>query len=118
MDDLEEVTLGGLLDTVRAAVAARDGWQVSDGVVLSCFSFAKEAMYRDLLDHEDLAAAHPAVRALAAGGPAEAGRGFVFDEIPEHEIDTRAAPESTPVILDADSSQRAASRPRSTAGRS
>ena len=34
--------------------AARDGWQVSEGAVLSCFSFAKEAMYRDLLDHEDL----------------------------------------------------------------
>ena len=108
MDEAEEVTLGGLLDTVRAAVAAREGWQVSDGVVLSCFSFAAEAMYRDLLDHEDLAAAHPVVRALVAGGPAAAGAGFVFDEIPEHEIDTRAAPESTPVILDADASQRAA----------
>jgi Protein of unknown function (DUF4011)/AAA domain len=117
MDEAEEVTLGRLLDTVRAAVAAREGWQVSDGVVLSCFSFAAEAMYRDLLDHEDLAAAHPAVRALVAGGPgvpdrpgdpAAAGAGFVFDEIAEHEIDTRAAPESTPVILDADASQRAA----------
>ena len=65
-------------------------------------------MYRDLLDHEDLAAAHPAVGALAAGGPAGAGRGLVFDEIPEHEIDSRAAPETTPVVLDADASQRAA----------
>ena len=107
-DDLAEVPLDGFLATVRDAVAARDGWHVSEGAVLSCFSFAKEAMYRDLLDHEDLATAHPAVGALAAGGPAGAGRGLVFDEIPEHEIDSRAAPETTPVVLDADASQRAA----------
>ena len=104
----EEVPLGGFLAAVRDAVAARHGWQVSDGAVLACFSFAKEAMYHDLLGHEDLAAAHPAVRALAAGGPAGAGRGLAFDEIPEHEIDSRAAPEITPVVLDADASQRAA----------
>ena len=111
MDEVEEVTLNGLLDTVRAAVAGRDGWQVGDEVVLSCFWLAGEAVYRDLLDHEDLAAAHPAVRALVAGGPGEpaaADPGFVFDEIAEHEIDTRAAPELNPVILDADSWQRAA----------
>ncbi|HEY7359517.1 MAG TPA: DUF4011 domain-containing protein, partial [Streptosporangiaceae bacterium] len=106
--DEEEVPLGGFLAAVRDAVAARDGWQVSDGAVLACFSLAKEAMYRDLLDHGDLAAAHPAVGALAAGAPAGAGRGLVFDEIPEREIDSRAAPEITPVVLDADASQRAA----------
>ena len=107
MDEAEDVTLDGLLDTVRAAVAGRDGWQVSDAAVLSCFSFAREAIYRDLVDHEDLAAAHPAVRALVAGGPGAAS-GFVFDAIAEDEVDTRAAPESIPVILDADASQRAA----------
>jgi hypothetical protein len=108
VDDPDEVTVAGLLGAVRAAVAGKDGWQVSAAVMLSCFSFAKEAMYRDLLGHEDLAAAHPVVGALAAGGLAAAGTGFVFDEIAEDEIDTRAAPELNPVILDADSSQRAA----------
>ena len=107
-DDLAEVPLERLLATVRDAVGALDGWHVSEGAVLSCFSFAGEAIYRDLLDHEDLAAAHPAVGALAADGPAGAGRGLVFDEIPETEIDARAAPELTPVVLDADASQRAA----------
>ena len=34
-------------------------------------------------------------------------RSFSFDEVPDAGIDQRAAPESTPVILDADSSQRA-----------
>src|SRR5262249_25688568 len=92
-DDLAEVPLDRFLAAVRAVVAARPGWQVSQGAVLSCFTFAKEAIYRDLLDHEDLAVAHPAVGVLAAGGPA--GAGLVFDEIPEHEIDRRAAPEVT-----------------------
>jgi len=104
-DVLEDLALGTILGAVRAAVAAA-GWQVSDTLVLSCFSFAKEAMYRDLLDHEDLIAAHPAVAALATGARAE-DAGFSFDEVPDAGIDRRAAPESTPVILDADSSQRA-----------
>lgn len=104
-DVLEDLALGTILGAVRAAVAAA-GWQVSDTLVLSCFSFAKEAMYRDLLDHEDLIAAHPAVAALATGARTE-DASFSFDEVPDADIDRRAAPESTPVILDADSSQRA-----------
>ena len=74
VDDLEDVTLSGVLDAVRAAVAGQDGWQVSDSLALSYFSFAKEAMYRDLLEHEDLIAAHPAVSALAGRWP---GRGIL-----------------------------------------
>src|SRR5215471_6888152 len=108
VDELPEMTLGALLGAVRAEVAAKDGWQVGESAVLSCFSSGKEATYRDLLEHEDLAAAHPAVRTLAAGGQAPAAPGLLFEEITEDEIDTRAAPELTPVILDADSAQRAA----------
>ncbi|HUY48773.1 MAG TPA: DUF4011 domain-containing protein [Streptosporangiaceae bacterium] len=105
VDDLAEVMLSGLLDAVRAAVAAQDGWQVSESVALSCFSFTKEATYRDLLDHEDLAAAHPAVAALAAGRLT--GAGAVLDEIAGHKAGRLTAPEVIPVILGADSSQRA-----------
>ena len=74
--NLAEATLSGLLDAVRAAVAAKDGWLVSESVVLSCFPPMNEAMYQDLLDHEDLIAAHRAVRVLAAGGPPGAGPGL------------------------------------------
>jgi hypothetical protein len=49
VDNLDEITLDGLLDAVRVAVAGRDRWQIRQSLVLSCFSFAKEAMYRDLL---------------------------------------------------------------------
>jgi Protein of unknown function (DUF4011)/AAA domain len=102
VNDLAEVTLSGLLDAIRAVVADKDGWLVGESVVLSCVPSMKEAMYQDLLDHEDLAAAHPAVRALAV-----TGAGPALGEIAGHENGTRAAPEVPPVILDADSSQRA-----------
>jgi hypothetical protein len=103
VDELTHVTLSGLLDTVRAAVAAKDGWLVSDSVVLSCFPPMNEAMYRDLLDHEDLIAAHPAVRALAAGGLAGTRPG----EITGPGAGPGTGLEAPPVILPADSSQRA-----------
>src|SRR5215467_5252831 len=102
-DDLGQVALSGLLDRVRAAVAGHDGWLVSETAVLSCFPPMKEAMYRDLLDHEDLAAAHPAVRALAAGG--RAGEESALGGIAGDAAGT--AGENPPVILDADSAQRA-----------
>jgi hypothetical protein len=107
VDDPEDVALARLMDAVRVAVAEKDGWQVTDSLVLSYFSFAKEAMYRDLVDHEEQIAAHSAIAALACGGRSDASSEFFFDEIPEHEIDRGAVPENTPMILDADSSQRA-----------
>jgi very-short-patch-repair endonuclease len=121
----EDSTLTDFLTAVRGAVTAQaleaqglqphEQWEVSSDLVLSCFSFTKEAMYRDLLDNEDLVARHEAVTALALGGNATTsaptsnalGDRFAFDEIPDSEIDRKAAPETTPSILDADSSQRA-----------
>ncbi len=105
VDDLPELTLSGLLDTVRAAVAAKDDWLVSESAVLSCFPPMNEAMYQDLLDHEDLAAAHPVVRVLAARGPARAEP--ALGETTGHAAGPGAAAAVPPVILDADSSQRA-----------
>src|SRR6185437_5459970 len=73
--------------------------------VLSCFPPMKEAMYQDLLEHEDLAAAHPAVRALAGSGRAgvEPPLGAVMGQ----PADAGATGENHPVILAADSAQRA-----------
>ena len=104
-DDLRQAALSELLDRVRAAVAAKDGWLVSETAVLSCFPPMKEAMYQDLLYHEDLAAAHPAVRALAVGGRAggEPPRGAITGQL----AGGGASAENPPVILEADSAQRA-----------
>jgi Protein of unknown function (DUF4011)/AAA domain len=103
VDDLAGVTLSGLLDAVRAVVASQRGWVVSETVMLSCFAPMQEAMYHDLVDHEDLVAAHPVVRALAvpglAGAAVKGGTG--------HEAGAGAARALPPLILPADSAQRA-----------
>ncbi len=107
VDQAEDLLLDELLAKVRAATASRQGWSVTSSLALSCFSFSKEAMYRDLLANERLIAGHPAISALACSGADMTDTGFAFDEILDADIDGRAAPEDTPVILDADSSQRA-----------
>jgi hypothetical protein len=101
--DLAGVTLSGLLDAVRAAVATQRGWVVSETVALSCFALMQEAMYHDLVDHQDLVAAHPVVRSLAVHGLA----GAAFNGAAGHEASAGAACALPPLILPADSSQRA-----------
>ena len=105
--DLDDVDPVAVLEQVRNAVARRRGWRVEDTLVLSYFTFAKEAMYRDLLDHEELIAQHSAVVALAAGGRGEDVGDFGFDEIQDQDVDRLAPVDRTPLVLDADSSQRA-----------
>jgi AAA domain len=55
----------------------------------------------------DRIADHDAIVALATGGRAQRIERFWFDEIPDERIDTDAPPETTPLVLDADASQRA-----------
>lgn len=107
VDDPEDIDLPELLDAVSSLVEGKRGWEVRDDLVLSYFSFHKEAMYRDLLEHEELILGHPAVQALANGGTDRETSDFLFDEIPDERIDDEAPPERQPLVLDADSSQRA-----------
>jgi hypothetical protein len=103
---LAELSLSGLLDAVRAGVITAAGWQVSDSVALSCFPVMKEAMYRDLADHRDQVAAHPAVQALAARGPAGAAPAAPGPALPGNAVPGTSA-EIPPLVLAADSAQRA-----------
>jgi hypothetical protein len=110
LDEAEpNAALKVFFDKVRVAVTGHKDWTVTEDLTLSCFSFAKEAMYRDLQDNEDLIAGHEAVRSLAIGGGADAcvSERFAFDEIADRDIDEKAPPEEVPLILDADTSQRA-----------
>lgn len=85
------------------------GWALKeDAAYLSTFSFAKEAMFRDLLDNEAKILEHPIVRALASSDPTTQTGEFQFDPIDPADIDRLAPPELNPLVLDADSSQRAA----------
>ncbi|HEV2371310.1 MAG TPA: DUF4011 domain-containing protein [Streptosporangiaceae bacterium] len=105
VEDPAEIKLNGLLDAVRAAVATRDDWPVSESLALSCFPAMKEAMYRDLLDHEDQVAAHPAVRALTAGLLRRAGHPDA--DIAGNGAGASPAREAPALVLAADSTQRA-----------
>lgn len=107
VESIADLNLATLFDEVRHAVRARKGWTVTDAVVLSHFSFHKEAMYRDLLANEALVLDHPVVRAIATQDPNAQTDNFFFDEIKPEDIDRDAPPEDTPLVLDADSSQRA-----------
>jgi Protein of unknown function (DUF4011)/AAA domain len=113
--DLAEVTLHGLLGAVRAAIAGQGGWAVGENVVLSCFPPLTAVMYRDLLDHEDLVAAHPVVRALAVHGLA--GAEPAFPALAGPTVGTGPARQTAPLVLPADSSQRVCVR-AALAGRS
>lgn len=108
IDDVAELSVLDLLAKIRNAVSAEQGWTVEPTIVLSTFSFHKEAMFRDLQENEATVLDHPVVRALATKDPSSQSGEFIFEPIEPADIDHVAPPEDTPLVLDADSSQRAA----------
>jgi hypothetical protein len=116
ISDISEITITDLMTQIRRAVSIEKEWKVEPTVVLSTFSFHKEAMYRDLQENEAAVLDHPIVRALATTDPSQQSDAFVFDPIEPPDIDRLAPPEDIPLVLDADSSQRAAIA-AATAGR-
>lgn len=111
LDDMEDLGVTGILDVFRDAIAKADdfsGWEILSETHLATFSFSKEAMYKDLIDNEEMIAEHAVVQALANTDPTSQTDVFQFDPINPGDIDEIAPPEKTPLILDADSSQRAA----------
>lgn len=111
MDELDGLAASEVLDEVRAALSkVKDftDWDLRVTTYLSTFSFAKEAMFKDLQDNEQQILDHPVVRALATSDPTEQSSDFQFDPIDPADIESIAPPELTPLVLDADSSQRAA----------
>lgn len=112
---LDKSGFGGVLELFRGTEWP-EGWVVDDFAALGVFAFAKEAMYRDLVDHEDVIANSDLVQALSGGIAAEASE-FLFEPHGDEDIDDVAPPESVPLVLDADASQRAAVQ-AAVAGRS
>lgn len=111
-DQIEGLTPSQVCDAVRAVLDRHTtfkNWILRDDrTYLSTFSFAKEAMFRDLLDNEAAILEHPIIRALATSDPSAQTGEFQFDPIDPADIDRLAPPEVNPLVLDADSSQRAA----------
>lgn len=110
-EDIEGLGVSETLAAVRGALEKNKtftGWTLRDTTYLATFSFAKEAMFKDLLDNEARILEHPIVRAIATSDPTQQSPEFQFDPIDPSDIDRLAPPEVTPLVLDADSSQRAA----------
>ncbi|WP_293998002.1 DUF4011 domain-containing protein [Streptomyces sp.] len=101
--------LQAVLSAAARAVAGKAGWQTSDRVVLALFASHKESMYQDLLDNEDRVLGSDLVRAMALGPDSGlASDRFDFEEIELDRIDELSPPENSPLVLDADASQRQA----------
>ncbi|MEV1091968.1 DUF3320 domain-containing protein [Streptomyces microflavus] len=105
----DPTNLDAVIDAVTTAVAGKSGWQVSRRVVLALFASHKESMYQDLLDNEARILNSDLVRAVALGPKAGlASDRFDFEEIDADRIDELSPPEGSPLVLDADASQRQA----------
>ncbi|WP_225850615.1 DUF3320 domain-containing protein [Streptomyces sp. HPF1205] len=101
--------VGEVLEAVERAVSGKPDWEVSDLVVLALFASHKEVMYQDLLENEQHLLRSDLVRAVALGAEAALPPDrFDFDEVPLTRIDDVCPPEDTPLVLDADASQRQA----------
>ncbi|BDH14357.1 DUF3320 domain-containing protein [Streptomyces hygroscopicus] len=105
--DCRDVT--AVVEAVRKAVAGKSHWLVEERAVMALFASHKESMYRDLLENEERLLESDLVRAVAVGpGDALASDRFDFEEVPSERVDELAPPEDTPLVLDADTSQRQA----------
>ena len=110
-EDIDGLTVSETITLIRAALERPKtfvGWTLREATYLSTFSFAKEAMFKDLTDNEAQILEHPIVRAIATSDPNAQTGEFQFEPIDPADIDRLAPPEVTPLVLDADSSQRAA----------
>lgn len=110
-EDIEGLSVSETFAAIRVALEKNKtftGWTLRETTYLATFSFSKESMYKDLQDNEQKILEHPIVRALATSDPSQQSPEFQFEPIDPADIDRLAPPESTPLVLDADSSQRAA----------
>lgn len=82
-------------------------WSIQPLCILSSFMFAKEAMYRDLESNEDMILESALIAGLT-GRDERLREQLTFNPADPRDIDDIAPPETTPLILDADSSQRVA----------
>lgn len=102
---VDEMWVSDLMAQIRSAVSSQRSWTVTDRLVLSTFSFQKNAMYQDLKDNESQILEHPLVQAIGHGDQPVGD--LAFDPIDEDQLDEVAPPEQLASILDADATQRA-----------
>ncbi|MFE9024141.1 DUF3320 domain-containing protein [Streptomyces sp. NPDC007808] len=99
--------LSAVVSAARSVAAGLKAWSVDERVVLGLFASHREAMYQDLQQNEEQILDHPLVRAVGLGPDAGLPDDLIAFEPPELDrIDDVQLPERTPLVLDADASQR------------
>ncbi|MEE2033862.1 DUF4011 domain-containing protein [Rhodococcus chondri] len=107
--DLDPTDLNAVLEAAASCVEGKNGWTISERVVLALFASHKESMYKDLLENEAQVMRSDLIKAVALGPGAKlAADRFDFEEIQLDRIDELSPPEDSPLVLDADASQRQA----------
>ncbi|MFI2372128.1 DUF3320 domain-containing protein [Streptomyces sp. NPDC018833] len=103
-----EVTdLPAVIAAAREVASGLKGWSVDERVVLGLFASHREAMYQDLRQNEETILDHPLVKAVALGPDAGLPDDVIGFDPPELDrVDEVQLPEKTPLVLDADASQR------------
>jgi len=103
-ESLEEAGVAAYVDQVRALIASRSGWALTNEAILGVFSFQKINLYQDMADHQDLFLAHPIIAALGGGTPLPPPPQTILAA----ELDARVPPSNSYQVVDADASQQEA----------
>ena len=104
--DASGLDVARIWQIVRTRVLALKGWEVTEEVILSTFSFTKYLMWKDLQDRTELLKRNPVVRHLIDTPKNSYGDDMGFPEPARLDADHRPADIFAP--LSADSSQLAA----------
>jgi very-short-patch-repair endonuclease len=107
LDDLELDSVEDILDAINhlAEVTANTlSSSLEDSVVLTTFTFSKEAMYRDLVDNEPEVLDHSLIQAIGTGQARD--QDFDFEPLHQDELDEKAPPEDLYTVLPADATQQ------------
>lgn len=86
----------------------QNGWSVNTDVVLSYFTFHKEAMYQDIQDNISDVLGSELIQALALSSTNHVTEKFLFSPVAEEHIDAIDPAEKSFQVLSADASQRSA----------
>ena len=90
---------------IKKPAIKNQGWQLENSISLAAVSFAKEAMYRDLLDNQDHVFDSEFFTQITLGD--KGTRDLGFNPVKEGDMDATHPPETLHSILDADGTQTA-----------
>lgn len=102
-EEADRLDLAAYLAEVATLVQFRSRWRITNDIALGLFSFQKFVMYKDMEKNRVAYIGHPIFRRIVSrSGTVDVG---LPDEVRRMSLDEEFAPESTPQVVDADSSQ-------------